>query len=210
MSIYVFDMRKLEDDSFFEECYNNASKTRQKKADESVSHIRKIENIAAAKVIDMAVSEYGFREKDLKYVYGPQGKPYVEGNPFYINISHSGDYAVCLISDRESGIDIQKVEKNRLAVAKRFFAESEYKWIISKENEHDQNEAFYRMWALKESYVKAIGIGTSLAFDKFEIRINADDSAKVFCHGGEMNWEFEEMTMPGYYIACCLQKDKLI
>ena len=50
--------------------------------------------------------------KDFKY--NENGKPYLENGPFF-NLSHSGEYIALVISKtREVGIDIQKVDENRL------------------------------------------------------------------------------------------------
>ena len=49
---------------------------------------------------------------DYRIARGEKGKPFIVGveNVFF-NISHSGDYVVCSVSDREIGIDIEKRAK---------------------------------------------------------------------------------------------------
>lgn len=43
----------------------------------------------------------------FSYEYGEQGKPQIVNFPKKFNLSHSGDYVVCGVSDGEVGVDIQ-------------------------------------------------------------------------------------------------------
>lgn len=43
----------------------------------------------------------------LSYEYGEHGKPQIVNFPKKFNLSHSGDYVVCGVSDGEVGVDIQ-------------------------------------------------------------------------------------------------------
>ena len=38
---------------------------------------------------------------------GVYGKPYIEGNPVFFSIAHSGDSGVVLISDKQCGVDLE-------------------------------------------------------------------------------------------------------
>ena len=40
---------------------------------------------------------------------GPEGKPFLAGNPAFISLSHSGDYAACAIAPVPVGVDIQRI-----------------------------------------------------------------------------------------------------
>ena len=62
----------------------------------------------------------------VKYRTARGGKPYFAKLRLYFNLSHSGDYCMCAVSDEEIGVDIQQqrpAEERKLA--KRFFAEQE-------------------------------------------------------------------------------------
>ena len=72
------------------------------------------------------------------------GKPYLEKD--YISISHSHEYVVVAIGDFPIGIDIQKIEYKEKVVS------------LFSEEVHNA-KVFTRLWALKESYGKYLGIG---------------------------------------------------
>lgn len=76
--------------------------------------------------------------------------------PFF-NLSHSQNTIACCISNTiQAGIDIeyQKPRKNLLAIVNNYFTKYEFQQLSSLEH-HAQEIAFYRLWTLKESYLKA-------------------------------------------------------
>lgn len=105
-----------------------------------------------------------------KTTENPNGKPYLAHGGLYFNLSHSGDYAALVLSDEEVGVDIEKLEPPKIAVAKRFFSKPEYDWLAK----HPMN--FYELWVLKESYVKALGTGLTTPFSSFSIVVGDEIS----------------------------------
>lgn len=100
-----------------------------------------------------------------------------DGKPFFINhrdihfsLSHSGDYIACSFSDRETGLDLQENKEphtSALRIAKRFFAPLEYENLLSVQDPAEQLSLFYRLWTIKESYLKFIGCGLRGRLDSF-------------------------------------------
>ena len=92
------------------------------------------------------------------------GKPhlYDKTGEIYFSLSHSGKYAVCAIADSPVGVDIEEIKENRPEIARRFFNPEELKYISDA-------ESFYRIWTLKEGYLKAVGLGMRLPLDSFII-----------------------------------------
>jgi len=96
------------------------------------------------------------------------------------NLSHSGNYALCSLdteaaAERKIGCDIERPGKYQDEIARRFFTDAEYAHILSGEDEAARGEYFYRLWVLKESYVKARRVGLSLGLDNFEIGFSKVD-----------------------------------
>lgn len=89
------------------------------------------------------------------------GKPYFPDSSFSFNISHSGEYIVCIISiDEKShlGIDIEEVRPLEL---KGFEA------VFSPEEKEELNDVikFYTYWTRKEAVIKADGRGMKIPLD---------------------------------------------
>lgn len=101
-------------------------------------------------------------------VRGEHGKPSLAEHPeIMYNMSHANGIAVCLMADRECGVDCEGIRPYRPNVVKRAFSESEKK-LIENAPENERDLLFFRMWTLKEAYVKAIGIGISYPLNTVE------------------------------------------
>lgn len=121
------------------------------------------------------------------------GKPYCENMPCF-SISHSGSMVLCAVCDNEIGADIQLQKKARSGVAERFFTASEYEEV---RRSHDPDEAFTRIWAMKESYVKALGLGLSCPLDSFTA------SERI----GE--YSLKHQKRGDYHIAVCVRGEDI-
>ncbi len=96
----------------------------------------------------------------LEYTYGDCGKPYLKNYPFYFNISHSGNYVFCVISNQEVGADIQlKQQQVNERLLQRFFATEEKAYWEQCNTDAEKRDFFYRMWCRKEAYGKLTGKG---------------------------------------------------
>lgn len=102
------------------------------------------------------------------------GKPFLKINKsFYFNISHSGDWVVCAISEKMIGIDVEQIQTIDLTIAKQCFSQKEYNDIEEKTSE-ERLEAFYTYWTLKESYIKLLGKGFFLPLNSFKFIKESD------------------------------------
>jgi len=108
-----------------------------------------VKNTSSKELLDEVLRLNGIFDYDLEY--NEYGKPYLAGNPLFFNISHSGEYTACALSDREVGIDIQKNGLKKHAMRKVCTPE-ELAVIKTAED-------FTRIWTIKESYAKALGVG---------------------------------------------------
>ena len=104
----------------------------------------------------------------ISLLCGKDGKPYIEGNPVYFNLSHSKEYAVCAISDVETGVDIEAIRSADLKLAERFFASEETAYLKSVSPDSVDAE-FTRLWTLKESFIKAQGKGIGIGLNSFSV-----------------------------------------
>lgn len=111
----------------------------------------------------------------LTYRYGERGKPYFERIPLYFNLSHSGDYVLCAVSEREVGADIQRFQPvDMMRLAKRFFSEPECQELVRCEETRERQELFFRLWARKEAYGKLTGEGVAAVLGRDVRGVAAD------------------------------------
>jgi len=149
-----------------------------------------------------AYEKLGIPLDSLKTCFNPYGKPYIDNvRHFKFNVSHSGDYVALVTSKHKVGIDIEKIKEFDIAIAERFFTHNEYEYIISFKLENEKNDAFYKLWTLKESYVKAVGKGLKIPLNSFEFMINKD-----ICLKGDKQkdkYRFITEKINGYILSVC-------
>lgn len=111
----------------------------------------------------------------VRVKYGDNGKPYLEGRQdIFFNLSHSGNIVICAIAPCEVGCDIERIRPGRGKIAERYFSEEERFFAgLSERN-------FFRMWTLKESFMKVTGKGLSLPLDSFSISIHEGENASSY------------------------------
>ena len=116
------------------------------------------------------IKRLNLTNEQLKIVRNKYGKPYFDNiDSLHFNISHSGRYVICGISDMEIGVDVEEIKSFHEDIVENFFTKEEF---LSFENlEKDEaKRKFYIYWTLKESYVKYQGKGLTIPFDSFSIQ----------------------------------------
>jgi 4'-phosphopantetheinyl transferase len=133
---------------------------------------------------------------DFEICREKNGKPYIKNHPFFYNISHSGDYVFCAVSDSEIGADIQKrTDTDYIKLAERFFSEEEKAAVKSLEDTGQRKELFYRLWCRKEAFGKLSGEGIASSVGSLLLDIHTGMA------GGYIWEEYEILT--DYQIAVC-------
>jgi len=178
LQLKIFNIDKLNNEDLFYAYYSDMSSVRKNKIDRCRQENDKKRSLGVGILIDEFLQGYNLREKDIEYRTNESGKPYFE--EFYFNASHSGKYAVCAFSDKEVGCDIEVSGKKNLCVAKRFFTEEEQNYIFNKSIEDViANKRFVRLWTLKESYLKYLGVGLTKSLSSFSIRNLSEDGDRL-------------------------------
>ena len=120
----------------------------------------------------------------------------------YFNISHSDDFVVVAVSDKEIGCDIQEIRAYNPKVAVRHYCENETRLI---ENSDDKDGAFIRLWALKESILKFTGKGISGGLSSYDFSpYIADESFRAF------DCSFYVNKIENTYFALCHKNAEFI
>ncbi|CAL8336024.1 unnamed protein product, partial [Boreogadus saida] len=132
---------------------------------------------------------------EIQLARSPRGKPYLvlpeattthtpplsrEAQRWSFNISHQGEYAVLAAEQGlQVGVDVMKTTMPGSSSVSEFFRImtrqfTEYEWSViqSSGSERQQLAAFYRHWALKESFIKAIGTGLGFNLQRAEFHLS--------------------------------------
>ena len=152
------------------------------------------------------VAERIFGLKNYLLLKNAHGKPYIKDySKQHFNISHSGNWIICGVSEFELGVDIEEIKPMRdiLEIATRFFSIEESTYLISLKSKERQLAVFYEIWTKKESFIKAVGQGLSLSLSSFDVPLHLNSNRKIIW--SNINWYFKT---PGeidqnYKIAVC-------
>jgi 4'-phosphopantetheinyl transferase len=128
------------------------------------------------------------------------GRPHVAnaGAPrrLLFNLSHKPGCVTCLVGvGRELGVDVEDSAAGRakfLEIAARFFSTSEAASLRDLPD-GPRRQRFYELWTLKESYIKARGVGLRLGLSKFSFSVEGDRATVRFAEGFEDSaetWDF--------------------
>jgi len=100
--------------------------------------------------------EYGITEKPL-FEYGEHGKPQLVGYPdIHFNMSHCREAAICVLSKRPVGVDIESIREYKESLAHYTMSDEELERIASAER---PDVEFTRLWTMKEAVLKRSGEG---------------------------------------------------
>lgn len=146
---------------------------------------------------------------DLRFAYGPRGKPFLSGGDrderLEFNLAHSGDLGLLGISlGGRIGVDIERVDLERagMDIAERFFSPEEIRALAAIPDER-RTDAFFCCWVRKEAYLKARGDGLSLPLAGFTVTVDPSlDPALLRSDLGKeelSRWSLRDVpTVPGY------------
>ena len=111
-----------------------------------------------------------------------RGKPYFPDSPHYFSISHTKRRAVCALSDKPVGVDVEETDRQiDLRLADKILSPAE---LRRYETAEDKRLALLRLWVLKEAYAKLTGRGWGsylykTDFDPCDPRITETDGCLV-------------------------------
>jgi 4'-phosphopantetheinyl transferase len=133
-------------------------------------------------------SYLGINPAELRFVYGPQGKPALADSacPLRFNVSNSGNLAAyAFTTGCEIGVDIEmhRALHDFENIARRFFSPEETAELLELP-EAEKTTAFFHCWSRKEAYIKAMGGGLSIPLDSFRVTLQPGVAARMVSLGG--------------------------
>jgi len=175
LKIYTVRIAKIEKD-IFDELLLYVSIDEQKR----IGRFRRYQDalrglIAKILLRYIIVSLLGEYNSNIRIDKNEYGKPFLAGeNDFHFNLSHSGDWVVCVVDNMPVGIDVEKIHDVDLNLSERFFSQEEHKYLLTMDI-NKRRENFFKFWTLKESYIKADGRGLSIPLNSFSFSFEDED-----------------------------------
>lgn len=150
-----------------------------------------------------AAEEWGIAHWECILLTDAHQKPYFVDHPrCQFNVSHSGTWVVAAFDEAPVGIDIEQIVPIDLTVAKKFFTAEEVEQLENRPA-IQRLAYFYRLWTLKESYIKANGKGLSIPLDSFGFNLT-EDMIQFHSSMDSNNWQFKHYPIDqDYELAVC-------
>lgn len=140
--------------------------------------------------------------QELWFTYNRHGKPALLNDPsLQFNLSHSGDLALLAVGkDHPVGIDIEFFSARPYeGIGKHLFSPLENQ-SLTQLNPMLKPLAFFHIWAQKEAFIKACGLGLAYPTEQFDVPILPNTHQEIIDSLHEKSWKMTSF-MPE--AACC-------
>ena len=113
--------------------------------------------------------------ENWRFKKGEKGKPEIIDAPIPLrfNLSHTKKMIICAVTlENDIGCDVENIKRENdvLEIAHRYFSDNESEELFSLP-ESKQRSRFFDYWTLKESYIKACGLGLAIPLKDFSFHI---------------------------------------
>lgn len=133
---------------------------------------------------------------------GTYGKPYLKGMEHYqYNISNTSGMVVCALSEVCVGVDVERKKPFKKEILRKCSSAGETAYIMEGKTAEQQQERFFRIWTLKESYIKMTGEGMRIPLQEIEFRFRENEEIRCSKEG-----EFYQTQQENYWITLCAQE----
>jgi 4'-phosphopantetheinyl transferase len=154
------------------------------------------------------------RPEDWVFCAGARGRPQISAprlDPsLEFNIAHSADLVILgVTSGRTLGVDAENIAGRDVDIdgLHRYFAPEESAALLSLPPA-GRRRRFFELWTLKESYIKARGMGLAIPLDAFRFELTGDEGLTLHMRpelsDSPRHWRLWQLTLrPDYLVAVC-------
>ncbi len=167
-TLYILNITSLDDEAKFRSFYQAMPRYRQDKIDAFKPRKSKLLSLGAGILLDRAMTDIAIT--DYEPEYRGQNKPYIKGrSDVFYNISHSGDVVVLALSGKEIGVDVEQIRHFEDTLINYVFSDTdkatakELSTNFSGDEESRFDQAYTRLWTVKESIMKHSSMGITLS-----------------------------------------------
>lgn len=203
VTTYLLDCSVFKDRGLFWEMFRKMPKKRQEKINFYRFWNDKFLSLGAGVLLSYGLKECGLLQTEMPVVYNENGKPYFKDGGIFFNMSHSGKYAACAFSDEEVGVDIEELSDVPKELMQTVCTDTEYLYLLAAGEK--QKEDFFRLWTVKESFMKCIGTG--LATDPARLEVSFGRRMQMTQGVSAGSYFFKEYEVEGYSLAVCSRED---
>lgn len=171
------DIGPLEQEDLFQVLMKQVSNQRKEKVLACKNKKDRCRALTAGFLLKKALQKHGIEEQDISYRENSNGKLMLPENfGIFFNLSHSGNYAACIVSSENVGIDLEnmterflgeKGEKRFSSLFRKTLTEQE-KGLFEGLEWQDKITLFCRIWTKKESFSKEDGRGMLIPFSEID------------------------------------------
>lgn len=198
--VRFLDVSPLEDGDCYQSAYALCAMHRQEKADSFRQAADRRRCIGAWLLLKSMLSELGVNANREKLAYGENGKPFFSsGTSLRFSLSHAGRFVLCAVSEKETGCDIEQLNRLQEKTVRRCFHREEIDAM-----ECGAVDSPERIWTLKESVAKCTGKGFAQPFDSFSVCANGKLLNTVVLNRKAYH-VYEFAVDPQYAAACCTE-----
>jgi 4'-phosphopantetheinyl transferase len=156
----------------------------------------------------------------VAFTTGPSGKPMLDAgrhDPILrFNLSHSHDVALVVVAhDRDVGVDVERLRRlpDPEAIVARFFSADE-RVALARLPPARRLPAFFRVWTVKEAYLKACGEGFRRDLRQIEVQGGCDQPRphiRALDHADDRcGWECFQLTPGTGYTAAVVVEASVV
>lgn len=205
LRVYAADTAPLKEEALYLAARRAVRGQRLEKTDRLRFEKDKRLSLGAELLLRHACRAFGIAYERERIVTDAFEKPGFESGCAFFSLSHSEERVMCAVADMPVGCDVQQEGAADLTLAKRFFSEEEYNALSACDTEQARVELFFRLWTLKESFMKCTGLGFRLPLNAFCVSVGADGvNVRQTVDAARYRF-FEKDPRDGYRYACCVR-----
>jgi 4'-phosphopantetheinyl transferase len=123
------------------------------------------------------------------------------------NLTHSSGLVACVVGDDlEVGVDVEATDRldDPLEIAEHYFSPGEVEALL-RLPKAKQRTRFFEYWTLKESYIKARGLGLAIPLEEFSFLLDGGDPIGIAFSGAiaddPSRWHFAQPRISARHSA---------
>jgi 4'-phosphopantetheinyl transferase len=150
--------------------------------------------------------------EQLVFQVNQYNKPFIANHAISFNITHTDDLIILGVT-RDNALGIDTENKHReitTELAEYSFASEEAADFLTQSLEQRQ-QRFFEYWTLKESYIKARGMGLAIPLKEFSFHFPEPHKIEFTAQNDTAErWRFWQLQLAeNYLVAVCVEKNNV-